>query len=363
MNIIDRYITVTLIKITLLTLFSLVIIFSLFTLIDELGSTSHGYGVSQAFYYTLLAMPKWASELFQTTTIIATMIMLGLFINNNELTIIRTSGVSQLRLSWCMCKSALILALISILIGEVIVPHTEKIAQHMRSLAISEKILTHTKYGFWTKNDKSFINVRNIPVRNKLENIYIYEFDDHRQLKTSIFARRAQYQEQQWLLEDISSTTFTAQGVHTEQQDIIVWDTLLNPEMINLLVIKPHFLSFIRLYNYIKYLQANGQTSTIYEKALWSKIINPIIIIMMVLAGTLLVKNYTIRISIARYVFFGCLLGTGFQIISHIISNLGSIYNIHPAISTTLPVWLILIVILCLLHRPIYKNHPKHHHK
>lgn len=363
MSIIDRYIVVTLVKITLLTLFSLVTIFSLFTLIDELGSIKHGYGVAQAFYYALLAMPRWAAELFQLTTIIATMIMLGLLINSNELTIIRTSGVSQLKLAWHMCKGALILAFISILISEMIVPHTEKIAQHMRSLTIAGKIPIHTKYGFWTKNGNSFINVRSIPARDKLENIYIYEFDDHHQLKTSTFARHAQYQGQQWLLEDISSTTFTAQGAITEQRDTMMWAPLLTPEVINLLIIKPYLLSFTDLYDHIKYLKANDQNSSIYEKALWLKISNPIIVIIMVLAGTLLVKNYTIRISIARHVFFGCLLGIGFQIISRIISNLGSIYNIHPAISTTLPMWLILIVIIYLLYEPTYKNHRRHLHK
>ena len=149
MKILDRYIALTLIKITLLALFSLVLLFSFFALVDQLDSTGRGnYGVWQALTYVFLTVPRLSFELFPIAAVIGSMATLGTFAKSSELAVLRTSGISQLRFTWSMCKGAAVLICISLFVGEVISPYSEETAQHMRTVALSEQITLKTKYGF-----------------------------------------------------------------------------------------------------------------------------------------------------------------------------------------------------------------------
>ncbi len=123
MRILDRYIELTLIKVTLLALFSLVLLFSFIELVDELGKTGRGnYGVWQALMYVFLTVPRLSIELFPIAAVIGSMATLGMFTKNSELAVIRTSGMSQLRLAWSLIKGAAVLICISLFVCEVISP-------------------------------------------------------------------------------------------------------------------------------------------------------------------------------------------------------------------------------------------------
>jgi len=353
MKILDRYIAVSLIKITLLALFSLVLLFSFLAMVDQLDETGRGnYGVLQALTFVLLTVPRLSFELFPIAAVIGSMTTLGMFAKSSELAVIRTSGVSQLRFAWSLCKGTAVLVFLSLLAGEIVSPYTEETAQQMRSVALSGQITLKTKYGFWSRDGQSFINIRKILPGDKVEGIYIYEFDDDDKLRTSTFARRAEYKDEHWMLEDIRQTEISDEGVSVNKMDHATWEALLNPDVINLIIIKPQFLSFIGLYDYISYLKVNGQSSVIYEQAIWSKIINPLTILAMVLIAIPMVKTYSRMTGIGQRVSLGCLVGIIFHIISQIAGHMGIVYNFNPALSVTFPTFLMLGVIIWLLRRP-----------
>lgn len=354
MKILDRYIAMNLIKLTLLALFSLVFLFAFFSLVDQLDSTGRGkYGVWQAIMYVFLTMPRLVSELFPIAAVIGSMATLGMFAKNSELAVFRTSGISQFRFALSLCKGAVVLIGVSLFIGEIVSPYTEQTAQHMRSMALTEQITLQTKYGFWSRDGQSFINIRKVLPGDRLQQIYIYEFDNANKLRTSTFAKRAEYKDEQWVLEGIRQTEITDEGVNIRKMKFAKWQALLSPEVINLIIVKPQFLSFIGLYHYISYLKTNGQSSLIYEQALWSKIINPFAIIVMVLIAIPMVKSYSRMTAIGQRVSLGCLIGIIFHIINQITGHMGIVYNIHPALSVTFPTLLMLSLIVWWLRKPV----------
>jgi lipopolysaccharide export system permease protein len=353
MKILDRYIALTLIKITLLVLFSLVLIFSFLALVDQLDATSRGnYGVLQALFFVLLTVPRLSFELFPIAAVVGSMATLGMLAKNSELAVLRTSGVSQLRFAWSLCKGTAVLVFFSLFIGEIVSPYTEETAQQMRSVALSGQITLKSKHGFWSRDGQSFINIRKILPGDRVEGIYIYEFDDDDKLRTSTFASRAEYNGEHWMLEDIRQTEITDEGVSVNQMNHATWESLLSPDVINLIIIKPQFLSFIGLYDYISYLKINGQSSVIYEQAIWSKIINPLTILVMVLIAIPMVKTYSRMTGIGQRVSVGCLVGIVFHIISQIAGHMGIVYNLNPALSVTFPSLFMLGLIIWLLRKP-----------
>jgi hypothetical protein len=89
-KILDHYIALTLIKVTLLVLFSLVLLFSFFALVDQLDDTGRGnYGVWQAITFVFLTTPRLTFELFPIAAVIGSMTTLGMFAKNSEVTGLR----------------------------------------------------------------------------------------------------------------------------------------------------------------------------------------------------------------------------------------------------------------------------------
>lgn len=339
MKIYERYMLRLLVQSSLLALAVLLAIFAFFSLIDQLEETGTGnYGVWQAIEYVFLTLPNLSYELFPIACVIGSMAALGQLSHHSELDVMRVSGVSRWELVLALCKGSLVLVLIAIIIGELIAPTAEQTAQHNRSVALTKQITMKTKYGFWSRDGQSFINIRKILPGDRVENIYIYEFDQNNELRASTYAKSAEYVDGQWLLRDMEQTRLSEEKLQRREVSLASWDSLLNPDVINLVIVKPQYLSFLGLLEYISYLKKNDQNSILYEQALWFKISKPFAIILMILIAIPLVRPGSRSISIGKRVMWGCIIGVLFHIISQVSGHLGVVYQINPAVSMFLPI-------------------------
>jgi lipopolysaccharide export system permease protein len=353
-SILQRYLTAGLIWITLAALLVLVALFSFFSIIDQLEATGRGnYGITQALSYVLLTTPRLAYEIFPIAAVIGSMGTLGMLARNSELAVIRTSGVSRLDLALLLAKSGFLLVVLAVVIGEFVAPVSEELAQQQRSMAMSEQILSGNKHGFWVRDGNSYINIRKVLPDNKVEDLYIYEFDDAHRLRNSIFAQRASFTDGQWLLHDISQTSITAETATTVRLEAAIWESQLDPGMFNFVSIEPQRLTFRGLYQYIKYLGLNAQDTSRYEQALWAKLIKPFSIVAMILLAIPLVQTHARYTLVARQVFVGAFAGIMFHICNQISGHLGIVYNFPPLLSVAAPtVMLSGFIFFSLLKRP-----------
>lgn len=350
--ILDRYIGRSILVTSVLSLFVLVAVFSFFSLVDQLDSTGRGnYGVSEAIQYVLLTVPRLSYELFPIATVIGSMAALGMLANTSELAVIRTSGVSQAQLAYSLIKTGLVFVVISMLIGEVIAPVTEQAAQQKRSIALTQQISMKTKHGFWSRDGDNYINIRKILPGDRVEQIYIYEFDKDHQLKSTIYAKHAEYSQDRWLLRDILKTEISEEKIINHRYETAEWEALLNPEVINLVTIKPRYLSVYGLISYIDYLKANNQSSKLYVQAFWSKLVNPFSIIAMILLSICVVRCEGRPMGLGQRVFIGALIGITFHLINQVSGHLGIVYGVPAFLSVCAPTIVILSYIYYKLSR------------
>ena len=265
------------------------------------------------------------------------MAALGMLANTSELAVIRTSGVSQSQLAYSLIKTGLVFVVISILIGEVIAPVTEQAAQQKRSIALTKQISMKTKHGFWSRDGDNYINIRKILPGDRVEEIYIYEFDKEHQLRSSIYAKHAEYNQDKWVLHDILKTEITEEQVTNNHYETAEWEALLNPEVINMVTIKPRYLSILGLISYIDYLKANNQSSKQYVQAFWSKLISPFSIIAMILLSICVVRCEARPMGLGQRVFIGALIGITFHLINQVSGHLGIVYGMPAFLSVCLP--------------------------
>ena len=330
MSIIDRYIAVSLIKTILLTLFGLMVLFAFFSLLNELEKIGRGhYGVGHAFSYVFLTTPGLVIDLLPVAAVIGSAAMLGILANNSELAILFTSGFSQLRLACSMGKGALFFTLSAFLLNEIIVPHAEQTAHNLREVAFSGT--DAVSHQLWFKDRQSFINMHTS--KGNVESIYIYEFDNAGNLRTSGFTEHVNYDGKQWLFEDIQQTVITDVGVKAQPIKLAKYSSSLNAEALSR-TIDSRYLSLPALYAQISYLKSNNQNSVSYERIFWARIINPLTVIVMVLMAIPMVKSDPRKAILGQRIAIGCLFGVLFHVLNQASGLLGIVYHLNPVLGT-----------------------------
>jgi lipopolysaccharide export system permease protein len=352
MRIIQRYIATHLIWTTTLALFVLTALFTFFSLIDQLEETGRGnYGVLQAVTYVLLTIPRLMYELFPIAAVIGAMATLGILAQHSELAVIRTSGVSLLQLTGVMARGGLLIVLVAVIIGEIVAPAGEEKAQYLRSVALTKQIALKTKFGFWARDGNSYVNIRKVLPGNRVEEIFIYEFDGANRLRNSTHARRASYVDRQWLLEDLRQTVIDGGNVQRRRLEKAAWESMINPEMINFVTVEPQYLTMIGLARYIGHLKQNAQSTRRYEQALWAKLMRPLSILAMIILAVPLVRGHARFTAIGQRVFVGALIGVVFHIANQAAGHLGVVYELSPALSAGGPTLLLIGGVALLLRR------------
>lgn len=340
----DRYIGKTVIYAILITLMVLLILVGFVTLMDELGEVGSGdYKTKDAFLYVLLVLPRRAYEVFPMAVLLGSLVGMGSLANNSELIAMRASGVSLARIIFSVLKAGMVVMVAVIVIGEAVAPNTEQYAERHRASKISKQITLKSKYGFWARDGGSFVNIRQILPGSQLRDIYIYEFSDDRQLKMSTYAEYAQYQGDHWQLSGIRQSKIYPDRIESVSLDSAQWDSMLNPSLLDVVVVRPTMLPVWGLYQYISFMVENGQEATIYEVAFWSKVITPLITLVMVFLSVPVVFGVLRTVGIGQRIFMGSLLGIGFFLLNKVFGHMAVVYSLNPLLAAALPGLLFLV--------------------
>ena len=138
MKVIDRYIAKTVILDTLMVLFSLMLLRTLFAFIDESSDIGKGdYQFIDALYFSTLQLPARLYELFPVSALIGGLVGIGRLASNSELIVMRASGLSLKDISFSVLKGTITLMIIVFFVGEFITPKSSPLARQMQTLLIS----------------------------------------------------------------------------------------------------------------------------------------------------------------------------------------------------------------------------------
>ena len=358
MKTLDRYIGKTVLTGILIVLLVLVGLFTFFEFIDEIDDIGkQRYGLLQAIQYVMLEIPVFIYNLFPYAALLGSLLGLGMLANNSELTVMRATGISTVRIVMSALKVGLILTVLVMLIGEFIAPKTGQYANNMRAVAQSEherqRIVFLTRYGFWSRDKLDFINIRTIYPDGGFGGVTLYEFDSKQELKSITKAKNASYEKGKWLLKGVEKHVIEANQVTRHYLDTVVWKAILSPELVKIVIIRPHKLSSLGLYKYIQYLHENGQRTAKYELAFWTRLGYPLVCITMIFLAAPFVFGSLRNVSVGQRVLVGALIGVVFHMLNQTMGNMGLVYNLYPAVSALLPPILFLAITIILMRRVI----------
>ena len=352
LKIFERYVALHVIAATLLSLLVLLALFLFISVVDDLGRVGEGaYTLLRSLEYVASSAPRLAFSLFPVAALIGSLLGLGLMAANSELVVLRSSGVSVAAIVVAVVKAGVLLIIAVLLVGEFVAPFAERLAEQRRASAIAGHPQGGAALGFWARDGNSFIHVRSRSPGDQVDELFVYEFDESRRLRFATRAAEATFSDGEWLLVDVEQTRFEGDRVTTRSLQHARWRSLFEPDMMDLVALRPESLSALELLRYIRYLEANRQSAERYELALWTKLAYPIATGVMVLLALPLVLGRLYRAGLGARMLVGAILGVGFHIANQATGHLGIVYQLQPVLTAFAPTALFLAAAILMLRR------------
>lgn len=343
MRIVNRYLAREIMGSTLIVAIGLLSMFSFFDLIQELDSLGQGnYNLGLVLMFVLLSAPGHVYEVAPVSVLLGSLYALAQFSRHSELVVMRASGISRAKIGLTLLRIGAIFAIFTFIIGELVTPVSEKTAQKMRLQAKDDVVAQEFRSGLWIKDGQSFVNIEEVLPDTSLRNIHIYEFDRDFHLRIVNNAKIGFYENDRWNLNNVTQTTFNGQQAHSAHYDQAYWDSVIKPELLNILLVVPEKMAAWNLYSYIKHLSENHQKTSRQQIALWSKMVYPIAcLVMMALAlpfGFLQQRAG----GIGTKIFAGIMIGISYQVFNRLFVHIGLLNDWPPFLSAATPTLLFL---------------------
>lgn len=322
-----------------LVLAAFLALFSFFDMITEVKNVGEGnYQFHHAVAFVLLKIPGRSYELLPIAVLIGTLYSLSTLARHSEITVLRVSGMSTGSLLSGLIQVALVFALITFMIGEVVAPPSERAAQQLRLKEKGQTVGQDLRSGFWVKDERSFINIKVVLPDTRLRGIRIYDFDDNARLRSVTDAAEGSYvPPASWRLTGVVRTELRGERSTIARLPDQEWRSALNPDILAVLMVAPERMSMLHLSSYIKHLAENSQKTQRYDIALWKKVIYPLAALVMVALALPFGYTHNRVSGVSLKIFSGVMMGVFFYMLNGLFSNLGAINSWSPVISAIAP--------------------------
>jgi lipopolysaccharide export system permease protein len=322
---------------------------------NSLPSASDIYQIRHALLYVSLLVPNHLYELLPISVLIGTIFVMARLAKSSEYTILRTSGFDPWRALKLLLNLGSIFVVASFLIGDYVAPVSERTAQLLK--AKYQGTITVGQTGAWLKEKQAYntyvANVKTLSPGNEMLGIKIFEFDNKGLVVSKMQAVSGTFSgDDSWLLKGVSRVEFSLPttgstavniastkpvGVSTSMLDTFRWPTEISQEMVSVALLKPERMGTIDLFNYIRHLDANGQTAQRYEIEFWKKVFYPLSCLVMVILALPFAYLHFRTGGIAGYVFMGVMIGISFFLLNNVFGYIGNLQNWQPWLAAAAP--------------------------
>jgi lipopolysaccharide export system permease protein len=339
MKILDRYIFRVVTGTTLIALLVILTLDIFFNLLNELEEIGKGdYGLPQVIEYLLLTSPRLIDQTLPMALLVGGLLGMGALASSSELTVMRASGVSLLRLVRSALQAGLVLSLIGFWLGEFIAPQSERLAQELRSRAqYASAPWQASGPGFWARSGQQFVNVGVVLPNQRIGAITIYTLTNESELTGIIKAQSARYQEDHWILQNVSRSRISTEAIVTDQLEQMDWSSSIDPGALTVLASDPQDLAIRELLSYISYLQDNQLDTRHYRLAFWHKIAGPFTSLTMLFIALPFVFGSQRSTGAGQRLLIGVLLGLTFFLLNRMLSSWVLLTGLPPVLGAILP--------------------------
>ena len=296
------------------------------------------------FLMMLCRLPHFITLLLPPITLLAVLMILARLSRQNEITVMRASGISIYRILIPFLLGGMLVASGQLIMQDRLVPWTKRAAHNLE-----EQFLGHDDSAqieldnLWLKigtptGERLLVHVHQVlPDEQVLLDVAIFEWDKTQRLRSHIQARSAQLLRGNWMLFHGLRYQYGTQ-VTAEKFSQRLWPITLGVEQLNRTAINPDFLSFEQMQVLIQRTEREGYDTTRLQVLLHSRLSQPAT----TLAAILLAFPFTLRLprrgGITRSLLLGVLIGFLMFVVADLSRALGMGGRLPPLLAAWAPV-------------------------
>jgi LPS export ABC transporter permease LptG len=337
-NILDRYILREFTKVLLLVLVSVV---ALFVIVEytEIARDVRENGVAAStllryFRFQIFTVLNWTLPI---SVLVATLVTFGILAKNNEVTAIKSGGVSLYRIAAPIIFVAAIISVLAYFILDFVLPYANQRVYQLKRRIEGKTAITSSQQKLWYLGKGRYIinflaydaNAR------RLTQVQVFEFhpSDFR-LTRRVYATSATWNGQAWMFENgwIRSFSDDGESTFTPITRPLALFYPETPEDFATEVTPPDQMTYAQLRRYIGTLRESGYAADELAVKLYAKTSWPVISIVM----ALIAMPFAFKIG-RRGALYGIglalLLGIIYWMVYAIFTKFGEVGNLPPLLS------------------------------
>jgi lipopolysaccharide export system permease protein len=307
-----------------------------------------GLSSTDAIVYVLVTAPRRLYEMFVYAAVVGGLLGLGGLAATGELTALRAAGMSKLRIAASAAGVIAVLTVGVVILGETAAPWGDQQAQNMQLRQKAKNVGLSGNTGLWARDGNRIINAKGTLLRKvqghnevQLADVRVFTFTPDGQVTRFDWARTAEHDGQQWLLDNVRSTTLDEAGTHTTTVARERWDSTLNPRVLEQSLIQPQYLPMRDLYRNMTYLESNHQNPGVYAVAFWGRALYAFNVLVLVLCTMPFAFGALRSGGLGKRIFMGMLLAIGWYFFQKALVSFATIYGVPPLAANLLPALLL----------------------
>ncbi|HES76026.1 MAG TPA: LPS export ABC transporter permease LptG, partial [bacterium] len=290
----DLYVLRAVLGGTLATLGVVLALALILLFLDEVDKISAAYTLGNAIVFVVLMLPGYMLEFFPLATLIGSLVALGALAAGNEITAMRSMGLSLARISVPVLMAGVLLGLMGMLIGETLGPWGQSEARLMRAQALGQTLSLQGAEGLWVREKRTqssgvlsggerFVHIDLVTPGGEVRGVRVFDFAANGALQGAMQFAQAKPFEAGWLAEQVSANQFSAERIESTFEAQRKLESLVQPNVLNVLAVIPQYMSLGELWRYAQFLDKNSLKSEAYWLAWWGKLLAPLSVIAMLL--------------------------------------------------------------------------------
>lgn len=336
-GILDKYVGKSMVLTVLVIALCLTLFTGLVTFIDSMRYIGRGsIGFWFVCEYVLLLAPGFIVTFFPVSILIGGVIALGNMARNSEIVVLQSLGLSRTNIAVSALKSLLPLILVVMALGEYVAPPMEQYAEYRYSVLSSNGAMSVSKSGVWLKEGQSFIGIRFTLSDGTLREIVRYDVDEQKGLQAVRRAESARYENGEWVMNKVVVSEFSPAQVNTSHYDTQYWKLNFTPDRIDVMGNSGSYLTMAGLKDYINYLKSNEQDASRYQLELYTKYMQPLIMVVMLFLALSTVFGPLRSMTMGTRILAGITLGFGYYVLNQIVAPFSLVYGIPPLIGSSM---------------------------
>ncbi|MBI5286023.1 MAG: LPS export ABC transporter permease LptG [Deltaproteobacteria bacterium] len=343
MKTITRYILKEFLSIFLLSLTAFITLYLLidfFEKIDDL--VEHNVTTLEVFQFFLYKIPLIFYQVAPVAILLSTLLSLSLLSRHHEITAIKSSGISILRVTIPILISAIVVSIISFIVNEEIAPVTNQRVEDIKQTKVEGKTdtIAFQQGRFWYRGDGVIYSISYLdPKRNTIKGLTLYEMDRDFNPTKRIDAQEAVWVNGKWVVKNGFLTEFrTGEAGRITPITIPISGWILRlsegPEGFKRVERLAEEMGFKELQGYVKRLKREGYNPTRYTVDLYNKVSFPVVSVIMALIGIPFAVKGGRHSGIATGVGLSFIIGFSYWVIFAINTSLGYSGLIPPLVAS-----------------------------